>query len=74
MPHFCRKFLGANPRFPERLELFPGLGETEDQVLFLLFLFFCEVGGKIIWLNIEYECQGLAPLTFFGQNRNKSIN
>ena len=23
--HFCRKFLGTNPRFPERLELFPGL-------------------------------------------------
>ena len=23
-----QKFLGANPRFPERLELFPGLGDT----------------------------------------------
>ena len=26
--HFRRKFWGDNPRFPERLELFPGLSCT----------------------------------------------
>ena len=48
IPHFCRKFSGTNPRFPERLELFPGL-----QVGLLGWdLWGCWCGGLMV-------CQGL---------------